>query len=102
MNFNITTLIFFALFLIFLSKNKEYYGGTSPGTLIQLSANSGYYPFWRHGFGYNYPYYQFKYPYYTLYPMMPKSFDYENNNYYDNYNYYDVYNHHYPKPYGFY
>ena len=36
---------------------------TSPGTLIQLASSSGYYPFWRYGYGYRYPYYRFMYPY---------------------------------------
>ena len=42
---------------------------TSPGTLIQLAASSGYYPYYRYGFGYRYPYYRYRYPYYSYYPM---------------------------------
>ena len=37
---------------------------TSPATLIQLSASSGYYPFWQYGYGYRYPYYRYIMPYY--------------------------------------
>lgn len=40
---------------------------SSPGTLIQLSASSGYYPFWQYGYGYRYPYYRYIYPYYNNY-----------------------------------
>ncbi len=37
--------------------------GTSPATMIQLASSSGYYPFWRYGYGYRYPYYRYIYPY---------------------------------------
>jgi len=79
-------LIFIFTCVYFKKKHKEYYGGTAPGTLIQLSASSGYYPFWKHGMGYRYPYHRYKYPYYTYYPMAFKSY----NDY--------MYNDHYPKP----
>lgn len=43
--------------------------GTSPATLIQLASNSGYYPYYRQGFGHQYPYYRYRYPYNLHYPM---------------------------------
>lgn len=42
--------------------------GTSPSTLIQLAAGSGYYPFWQYGYGYRYPYYRYIYPYHGAHP----------------------------------
>ena len=39
--------------------------GTSPATMIQLAAGSSYYPYWRTGFQYRYPYYRYMYPYPT-------------------------------------
>lgn len=41
---------------------------TSPATMIQLAAGSGYYPFWRYGYGYRYPYYRYIYPYHGAHP----------------------------------
>ena len=38
---------------------------SSPGTGIQLSASSGYYPFWTYGYGYRYPYYRYMYPHHA-------------------------------------
>jgi hypothetical protein len=55
---------------------------SSPATLIQLSASSGYYPFWQYGYGYRYPYYRFMYPHYN--------------------NYTSPHHAHFPKPYGTY
>jgi hypothetical protein len=43
--------------------------GTSPATMIQLASSSGYYPYYRYGFGYQYPYYRYRYPFHTYYPM---------------------------------
>jgi hypothetical protein len=46
---------------------SQYFGyviegwASSPGTLMQLSASSGYYPFWQYGYGYRYPYYRYIY-----------------------------------------
>ena len=64
-----------ATIYVFSSK-KEGWGGTSPGTLLQLSSSSGYYPFSSYGFGYQYPQYMFKYPYRLYYPMgyIPRRF----------------------------
>jgi len=47
----------------FLKRNKEGMS-SSRGTFIQLAAASGYYPFWRYGYGYRYPYYRYMMPYY--------------------------------------
>ena len=66
--FNLFIIILSVAILYVFSSVKENWG-TSPGTLIQLSANSGYYPYHSYGFGYKYPYYLFKYPYRTYYPM---------------------------------
>lgn len=51
-----------------MTSKKEHWG-SSPASLIQLSANSGYYPYYRYGFGYRYPYYRYRYPYHNYYPM---------------------------------
>ena len=59
---------------------------TSPGTMIQLSASSGYYPFWQYGYGWRYPYYRFMYPYYSYYPTYGGSYM----------------RGHYPRPFGYY
>jgi hypothetical protein len=56
----------FVLYLLF--SKRENFGGTSPATLIQLAASSGYYPFWRYGYGYRWPYYRYIYPYYANHP----------------------------------
>jgi len=59
---------------------------TSPATLIQLSASSSYYPFWRYGYGWRYPYYRYMYPYYAYNPT-----------------YSGYYNRgHFPRPFGYY
>ena len=62
-------LILIAVSIYVFFSTKEGWGGTSPGTMIQLSANSGYYPYNSYGFGYQYPQYMFKYPYRLYYPM---------------------------------
>jgi hypothetical protein len=58
--------------LLFLWKifggNREGWA-TSPATMIQLASSSGYYPYYRYGFGYQYPYYRYRYPFHTYYPM---------------------------------
>jgi len=46
----------------------ENFGGTSPGVYDQLAAGSGYYPWWRYQWAYNWPYYRFIYPYYANFP----------------------------------
>lgn len=56
-----------ALVLYWLFGKREGFA-TSPGTLIQLAASSGYYPFWRYGYGYRWPYYRYIYPYYANHP----------------------------------
>lgn len=62
---NLLQLVLFILVIAFIGKClgsvKEGWG-SSPATLIQLSASSGYYPFWRFGHGYRYPYYRYMYP----------------------------------------
>lgn len=55
--------------LKYITKDTKENWGTSPGTLIQLASSSGYYPYWRYGFGYRYPYYRYRYPFYSYYPM---------------------------------
>lgn len=59
------------VFLIFSYKSnvKENWGGSSPGTGIQLGGSSGYYPIQDQGFVYEYPGYRYKYPYFSYYPM---------------------------------
>lgn len=52
-----------AILYYYWTNAKEAFGGTSPATLMQLSASSGYYPFWRYGYGYRWPYYRYVYPY---------------------------------------
>lgn len=42
--------------------------GTSPATMIQLSASSGYYPYYQYNSGYRYPYYRYMCPYRDYYP----------------------------------
>lgn len=56
-----------------LTKNRESFG-TSPGVFDQLASSSGYYPYWRYGYGYDWPYYRYVYPYpeYSTYPKYPK------------------------------
>ena len=67
---NILLLLIMGIAALYVfSSKKENWGGTSPGTMIQLSSNSGYYPFNSYGFGYQYPQYMFKYPYRLYYPM---------------------------------
>ena len=62
---NLLRLIIFVLIAAFIAKclgiGLEGWG-TSPGTLLQLSASSAYYPFWQYGYGYRYPYYRYMYP----------------------------------------
>ena len=41
---------------------------SSPGTLLQLSAGSSYYPFWQSSYYNRYPYYKYIYPYYRSQP----------------------------------
>lgn len=60
-------LFIIALIICVIANNYEGFA-SSPATTIQLSASSGYYPFWRYGFGYHYPYYRFRYPYELYYP----------------------------------
>lgn len=67
------------LFVGGASNRSEGFGGTGPATYIQLASSSGYYPYWRYGYGYMWPYWRYVYPY-------PE--------YGQHYNY--------PKPYGFY
>lgn len=57
----------------FLTSNKEAFG-TSPGVFDQLASSSGYYPYWRYGYGYNWPYYRYIYPYpeYSSYRRYPR------------------------------
>ena len=57
------------LLLVLYKGNLKEGWGTSPATLIQLASSSGYYPYWRYGFGYKYPNYRFRYPYHSYYPM---------------------------------
>ena len=59
------TLIIMFLVALFLGKWFGLIEGwaSSPATMIQLASSSGYYPFWRYGYGYRYPYYRFMYPY---------------------------------------
>lgn len=57
------------LLVMFFNRNLKEGWATSPATLIQLSSSSGYYPYWRYGYGYKYPYYRFRYPYHSYYPM---------------------------------
>ena len=66
-NLFVGIIVLFVLWKLF-GKNVENWG-TSPATLIQLASSSGYYPYYRYGFGYNYPYYRYRYPFYTYYPM---------------------------------
>ena len=77
---NILVLLLIIVAIYVISSTKEKWG-TSPGTLIQLSSNSGYYPYYRYGFGYKYPYYMYKYPYHLYYPMGYYPLHYENYNY---------------------
>jgi len=83
MNFARLILIIFVCALIaqYLGYGIEGWA-SSPGTLIQLSASSGYYPFWQYGYGYRYPYYRYMYPYYNDYNSPQHA--------------------HFPKPYGTY
>jgi len=82
------TLIYYilgALALWCLLNKKEGFG-SGRGTLMQLSASSGYYPFWRYGYGYRWPYYRYIYPYQANHPS-----------------YTDQYKRgHYPRPHGWY
>ena len=56
-NFAVIAVLFIAA--IYLEKSGLFESwASSPGTLLQLSASSGYYPFWRRGYGYRYPYYR--------------------------------------------
>jgi hypothetical protein len=80
---NIGVVLFVILCVYIFSKltNLQENWGTSPGTLIQLASNSGYYPYYRYGYGYRYPYYIYKYPYHLYYPMGYYPLKYENYNY---------------------
>lgn len=68
----LTIAIVIALVFIALQLNatfdKESFGSGN-GALIQLTASSGYYPFYRYGYGYQYLPYIYRYPYYNLYRM---------------------------------
>lgn len=77
---NIFVLLLLVVVVYVLSSTKENWG-TSPGTLIQLASNSGYYPYYRYGFGYRYPNYIYKYPYHLYYPMGYYPLEYKNYNY---------------------
>lgn len=61
---NLLQLIVFILVIVCVGKllglGKEGWA-SSPATLIQLSASSGYYPLWQYGYGYRYPYYHYMY-----------------------------------------
>ena len=68
MKFNLLHVLIAGLVLMwFSSKVKESFG-SGRGTLMQLSASSGYYPFWRYGYGYRWPYYRYIYPYAANHP----------------------------------
>lgn len=70
MNSNLILVVFVVLSVMAYSLSPKVENwGTSPATLIQLASNSGYYPYYRHGYGYNYPYYRYRYPYQLYYPM---------------------------------
>jgi len=62
--------------------------GSGRGTLIQLSAGSGYYPFWQFGANrtYRFPYYRYMMPYYNYQRKYTKYYDWIK----------------YPKPQGYY
>ena len=82
------TLIHYALgilVLLFLFKKREGFA-SGPASLIQLSAGSGYYPFWRYGHGYRWPYYRYIYPYYANHPSYTSHYK----------------QGHYPRPHGWY
>lgn len=73
---NTWTLILVAfVMIVFLKSQNGVNGdvkenwGSSPATLIQLASSSGYYPYYRYGFGYRFPNYRYRYPYYSYYPM---------------------------------
>lgn len=82
---NLLKLLVIILIVAFVTKTLKMGmegWASSPGTLIQLSASSGYYPFWQYGYGYRYPYYRFMYPHIR--------------------NYNSPHHAHFPKPYGSY
>lgn len=85
MKITLTHVLIAAAALWLLYGKKERFA-TSPATQIQLAASSGYYPFWRYGHGYRWPYYRFIYPYYANYGT---STDYYTRG-------------HYPRPHGWY
>lgn len=72
-----------ALWLL-LGKRESF--ATGPATQIQLAASSGYYPFWRYGYGYRWPYYRYIYPYYANHPSYTSYYQ----------------RGHYPRPHGWY
>lgn len=67
MNILLWISIAFVVYLFLRDRSAESFA-TSPATLIQLAASSGYYPFWRYGYGYMWPYYRYLYPYYGNHP----------------------------------
>lgn len=68
LSLGVLVLLYLSSYLNLQNNLKEGWG-TSPATMIQLASSSGYYPYWRYGFGYRYPYYRYRYPYNTYYPM---------------------------------
>jgi hypothetical protein len=75
-------LLFLFIVFYFLFATKLEYFASSPATTIQLGAGSGYYPYYRHGFGYNDMFNIYKYPYHHAYPMAGDP-DYTTLNYWD-------------------
>lgn len=86
MNYLILIIAFLLGLYLFNSEKLVEGWATSPATMIQLSASSGYYPFWRYGYGWRYPYYRFMFPYYSYHPTYSGSFN----------------RAHFPRPHGYY
>lgn len=85
---SILILVAVALALWMFNKERavENFGGTAQGTFIQLGAGSGYYPYYRYGAGYQWPYWRYlpaipEYGQHTNYPKASGFYNFYGGNY---------------------